>query len=137
MGEGSAASCRSWSAKIAPSRTKLPSTPPAQRVFSLRVVEKNELLLLRFGPQRTKLGSDFNRSGSVIERVNFEPLGERLTPDRGDRSQSAASRYLLRAGSGIFWSLVAAIVLARAAWFEPGIYDGFNRVAALAKSAIF
>jgi hypothetical protein len=71
-----------------------------------------------------------------MERVNFEPFGERLTPHRGALPQSGASKYLLRAGTGIFWSLVAVIVLARAAWFEPGIYDGFSRLAALARSIL-
>jgi hypothetical protein len=43
----------------------------------------------------------------------------------------------LRAGTGLFWSLVAAIVLARAAFFEPGVYDGFSHVASLAKNLLF
>ncbi|WP_240535295.1 hypothetical protein [Bradyrhizobium sp. YR681] len=51
--------------------------------------------------------------------------------------QSRASKVLLRAGTTVFWSLVAGIVLARAAFFEPGVYDGFSRVASLAKSLIF
>jgi hypothetical protein len=73
-----------------------------------------------------------------MDRVNFEPFGERLVAPQGDaRPQSRASKYLLWAGTGVFWSLVGAIVLARAAFFEPGIYDGFSRVAALAKSLIF
>ncbi len=72
-----------------------------------------------------------------MERANFEPFGERLTPNGDAQIQSGASKYLLRAGTGLFWSLVAAIVLARAVWFEPGIYDGFGRVAALVKGVIF
>ncbi|XIA63477.1 hypothetical protein ACFIOY_30810 [Bradyrhizobium sp. TZ2] len=46
------------------------------------------------------------------------------------------SRYLLWAGTGLFWSLVGAIVLARAAYFQPGIFDGFERVVALAGSVL-
>lgn len=72
-----------------------------------------------------------------MERLGFEPFGERLMPEEASRPRSRASRYLLWAGTGLFWSLVATIVLARAAFFEPGIFDGFNRVAALAKGLIF
>lgn len=32
----------------------------------------------------------------------------------------------------LFWSQISAIVLARAAYFQPGISDGFGRVRALA-----
>jgi hypothetical protein len=72
-----------------------------------------------------------------MERVNFEPFGERLASETDDQPRSRASKYLLRAGTGLFWSLVAAIVIARAAFFEPGIYDSFSRVASLARSLIF
>ena len=73
----------------------------------------------------------------MMERADFEPFGERLAPGRDARPQSRAAKYLLWAGTGLFWSLVGAIVLARAAFFEPGIFDGFGRVASLAKSLIF
>ena len=72
-----------------------------------------------------------------MERLRYEPFGERLAPEGDARPRSRASRYLLWAGTGLFWSLVAGIVLARAAFFEPGVYDGFSRVASLAKSLIF
>ncbi|MGY8663967.1 hypothetical protein Q3C01_16580 [Bradyrhizobium sp. UFLA05-109] len=75
--------------------------------------------------------------GFAMERANFEPFGERLAPGRDDRPQSRASKYLLWTGTGLFWSLVGAIVLARAAFFEPGVFDGFSRVASLAKGLIF
>jgi hypothetical protein len=32
----------------------------------------------------------------------------------------------------MFWLLVGAIVLARATYFEPGIFDGFGYVVSLA-----
>jgi hypothetical protein len=73
----------------------------------------------------------------MMERADFEPFGERLAPGRDVRPQSRASKYLLWAGTGLFWSLVGAIVLARAAFFEPGIFDSFSRVASLAKGLIF
>ena len=72
-----------------------------------------------------------------MERADFEPFGERLAPEGDAQPQPRASKYLLWAGTGVFWSLVGAIVLARAAFFEPGVFDGFSRVASLARSLIF
>lgn len=46
-----------------------------------------------------------------------------------------ASRLLLWAGQGMFWLVVGAIVLARATYFEPGIFDGFGYVVSLAERA--
>ena len=72
-----------------------------------------------------------------MERLRYEPFGERLAPEGDAAPSSRASRYLLWAGTGLFWSLVAAIVIARAVFFEPGVFDDFSRVAALVKAAIF
>jgi len=72
-----------------------------------------------------------------MERTGFEPFGEQMASATDAQPQSRASKLLLRAGTMVFWSLVAGIVLARAAFFEPGVYDGFSRVASLAKSLIF
>ena len=72
-----------------------------------------------------------------MERTGFEPFGEQLGSATDSQPKSRASRLLLRAGTTVFWSLIAGIVLARAAFFEPGIYDGFSRVASLAKNLIF
>jgi hypothetical protein len=74
---------------------------------------------------------------AAMERTAFEPFGEQLVSATDAQPKSRASKLLLRAGTTLFWSLVAGIVLARAAFFEPGIYDGFSRVASLAKSLIF
>jgi hypothetical protein len=70
-----------------------------------------------------------------MERVEFEPFGERLAPvvaRRGER----ASKWLLWVGSAVFWSLAAAIVLARAIYFDPGVFVAFGRVAVLARYVI-
>jgi hypothetical protein len=72
-----------------------------------------------------------------MDRTGFEPFGEQLVSAADTPAKSRASKLLLRAGTALFWSLVAGIVLARAAFFEPGIYDDFSRVASLAKSLIF
>jgi hypothetical protein len=72
-----------------------------------------------------------------MERLRYEPFGERLAPEGDVAPPSRASKYLLWAGTGLFWSLVVAIVIARAVFFEPGVFDEFSRVAALVQAAIF
>jgi hypothetical protein len=69
-----------------------------------------------------------------MERFKFEPFGERLTQDDHPRQADRSSKWLLRLGSVLFWSLVAAIVMARAFYFDPSVFAGFDRVAALARS---
>jgi len=54
-----------------------------------------------------------------MERTGFEPFGEQLVSATDTQPKSRASKLLLRPATGLFWSLVAAIVLARAAFFEP------------------
>ncbi len=72
-----------------------------------------------------------------MDRLGFEPFGERLVSEKDTRQRSRASKYLLWAGTAMFWSLVGAIVVARAAFFEPGVFDGFSRVATLARGLVF
>ena len=72
-----------------------------------------------------------------MERLRYEPFGERLAPEREAGSASRVSKYLLWAGTGLFWSLVVGIVLARAVFFEPGVFDNFSRFAAFAKALVF
>jgi hypothetical protein len=75
--------------------------------------------------------------GRTMDRLRYEPFGERLAPEGEAGPRSRTSKYLLWTGTGLFWSLVAGIVIARAAFFEPGVFDEFTRVATLVKSAIF
>jgi len=72
-----------------------------------------------------------------MEHLRYEPFGERLVPEGEAGLRSRASKYLLWTGTALFWSLVGAIVIARAIFFEPGFFDDFSRVAALVKAAIF
>jgi hypothetical protein len=72
----------------------------------------------------------------AMEHMGYEPFGERLMQGRNARPRSSVSKYLLWVGTGLFWSLVGAIVLARAAYFQPGIFDGFDRVVALAGNVL-
>ena len=71
-----------------------------------------------------------------MERMKFEPFGEQLV-DRGTSSpgNGGASRWLLRAGSAVFWSIVAVIVVARATYFDPAVFD-FDRLAAILRSVL-
>ena len=68
-----------------------------------------------------------------MEPLNFEPFGERLTQDNNLRPDDRASRWLMRIGSTVFWSLVVTIVAARALYFDPAVFAGFDRLASLAR----
>jgi hypothetical protein len=48
--------------------------------------------------------------------------------------QGHASRRTTRIGIGIFWSLLALIVVARAAFFNPDFAGSFARVATAIKT---
>lgn len=72
-----------------------------------------------------------------MDRLKYEPFGEQLAPQGEAGPAARGSKYLLWAGTGLFWSLVVAIVTARAAFFEPGVFDEFSRVASVVKAAIF
>jgi hypothetical protein len=72
-----------------------------------------------------------------MERLGFEPFGERLGSRADSGAPSHVSRSLLWGGTGLFWLLVVTIVLARAAFFEPGIFDSFTRVVLLVRNLIF
>jgi hypothetical protein len=101
------------------------------------VVRKSKSLPLLRPPERTTFVSEINPIGRAMERLRYEPFGERLAPEGDAAPASRASRYLLWAGTGLFWSLVGAIVIARAVFFEPGVFDEFSRVAGLVKAAVF
>ena len=45
-----------------------------------------------------------------MERTGFEPFGEQLVSATDTQPRSRASKLLLRAGTTVFWSLVAGIV---------------------------
>jgi hypothetical protein len=36
----------------------------------------------------------------------------------------------MRVGAGVFWTLAGTIVIARAIYFDPGIFDGFAHAVA-------
>jgi len=91
---------------------------------------------LLFGAETTTFRSEFDGL-TVMERTGFEPFGEQLVSATDTQPRSRGSKLLLRVGTRLLWSLVAGIVLARAAFFEPGGYDSFSHVASIAKNLLF
>jgi hypothetical protein len=71
----------------------------------------------------------------MVEQSKFDPFGE---PAATASSLVVArnSRWLTRTGTGLFWALVIVIVTARAVYFEPGVFDGFDRALAFAQGLI-
>jgi hypothetical protein len=65
--------------------------------------------------------------------VQFDSFGEPLPGDRTGlaQPQGNASRWMLRVGTGLFWSLVVAILSARVLYFDPDFAAKFGQVAAL------
>ena len=70
---------------------------------------------------------------TVEQSVRYEPFGERVEAETKDAPQSRTPRMLARAGAGLFWILLAAIVTARAIYFQPWDFDGLQ-VVAMAKT---
>jgi hypothetical protein len=66
-----------------------------------------------------------------MERTRFEPFGEEVDLAETAEVASRASRWVMWAGSTLFWTLAGTIVVARAIYFDPGIFDGFARAVAL------
>ena len=62
--------------------------------------------------------------------TEFEPFGEAIDLAENGQAQARASKWLMRVGSALFWVLAGAIVIARAVYFEPGMFDSFARVVA-------
>jgi hypothetical protein len=69
-----------------------------------------------------------------LKRLEFEPFGEKLPRLDDAWRNERASKWLLWLGSVVFWSLAATIVLARAVYFDPSVFAGFERLASLARS---
>lgn len=65
-----------------------------------------------------------------MNRSKFEPFGEEVDLAETAGGRSGASRWLMWIGSGLFWMLAGAIVVARAIYFDPGIFDGFAHAVA-------
>jgi len=59
----------------------------------------------------------------------FDPFGEPVPAAEPSPASDRATKWLKSAGTGMFWLLVAVIVLARAVYFEPGSLS-FDRAVA-------
>jgi hypothetical protein len=70
-----------------------------------------------------------------MEQSRFEPFGEPLAQQAPGEQDRPASKWLLWAGSAVFWSMVAVIVAARAAYFDTGVFN-FDRLASLFRAIL-
>ena len=68
-----------------------------------------------------------------MESSKFEPFGEQF--DQRSMQDSPTSKWLLRAGLIVFWSMVAVIVAARAAYFDPDVLN-FEHLAAIVRTVL-
>jgi hypothetical protein len=71
-----------------------------------------------------------NHRAVHMEHAKFEPFGEPIELDEKVQPETAASRWLMRIGAGVFWALALTIIVARGVYFEPGIFDGFGQALA-------
>jgi hypothetical protein len=67
-----------------------------------------------------------------VQPTQFDSFGERLPKyDPQTRGpQSVVSRWVLRGGIGLFWSLVAVVLAARVIYFDPDFATKFAQFAA-------
>jgi hypothetical protein len=65
----------------------------------------------------------------MMSQPAFDPFGEEVPTLEPTSAPDRASKWLKSTGMGLFWMLVAAIVLARAVYFEPGSFN-FDRAVA-------
>ena len=68
-----------------------------------------------------------------MEQSRFEPFGEPMAQEVPVGRDRPGSKWLLWAGSAVFWSMVAGIVVARAAYFDAGVLN-FDRLATLIRT---
>ncbi len=73
-----------------------------------------------------------------MPHTQFDPFGETITPRANDGTAdvgpaSGVSRIALRLGVGLFWTLVAGIVAARVAFFDPASLEFGSVIAFLGR----
>jgi hypothetical protein len=91
-----------------------------------------------FGPKTDEITSSWIEEDAAVQPTQFDSFGERLpTYDPQKRgSQDVVSRWMLRGGIGLFWSLVAVVLAARVVYFDPDFAAKFGQLAA-SLSAMF
>ena len=68
----------------------------------------------------------------MMSQSAYDPFGEPVPAVENSIAPTRASQWLKSAGTSLFWVLVVGIVLARAVYFEPGVFN-FDRVVAWAQ----
>jgi hypothetical protein len=73
-----------------------------------------------------------------VQEVRFEAFGEPVKYEEPAvaTTEEAISGWITIAGTGLFWSLVAAIVVARAIYFSPDMIGKFWQLEAAACSIL-
>jgi hypothetical protein len=73
-----------------------------------------------------------------MQEMRFEAFGEPVKYEDSPVAspQGAISSWLTLAGTSLFWSLVAVIVVARAVYFVPDLTDKFWQLEALGRTAL-
>lgn len=66
----------------------------------------------------------------AMDPATFEPFGGAVPLSGEAAARARGARWLVRAGVVLFWTIAIAIVIARALWFEPALFDGFGRAIA-------
>jgi hypothetical protein len=78
----------------------------------------------------------FDKAKTAMTNTEFDAFGEPMLKSQAlpTEPQGRLSRVMVRAGTGIFWALVVAIVAARVVWFQPGFAD---QIADLSSRALY
>lgn len=73
-----------------------------------------------------------------MQPTQFDSFGERLPKYAPQKRgpQDIVSRWMLRGGIGLFWTLVAVVLAARVIYFDPDFAAKFGQLAA-SLSAMF
>ncbi len=66
---------------------------------------------------------------TIMSQSAFDPFGEPVPAVDPSIASAGVSKWLKTAGTSVFWVLVAGIVLARAVYFEPGVFSFEHAVA--------
>jgi hypothetical protein len=96
---------------------------------------KTDFIAIAFGPTLTTFSRHKAPADTMVEQSKYDPFGEPVTMAEM-AGPVGASRWLTRAGAGLFWALALAIVTARAVYFEPGVFNGLDRALAFAQNIL-
>jgi hypothetical protein len=66
---------------------------------------------------------------ATMSQSAFDPFGEPVPVVDASIASERASKWLKTAGTSVFWMLVVGIVVARATYFEPGVFSFEHAVA--------